>query len=170
VLLDGPAVLSLAAAADAFVRDGSDADNNFGSSPALEVKQTTPGFNRESYLKFELTNVATSARAILRLSHGISTGDAEIGIYAVADTTWIESGIAWNNRPPMGTLVVSVPVSSAVDATVDFDVTSLVQAEVAAGHPFVTFGVHSLTFTNGGFITFRSREAPSDTPYMLLSQ
>src|SRR5438270_5598869 len=53
--------------ADAYVRDGSYASTNYGSSTALYVKTDTTGFNRDSYLKFDLSSVSSIGSATLRL-------------------------------------------------------------------------------------------------------
>ena len=47
--------------ADAYVRDGTSANTNFGSTTDLEVKKGGTGFNRESYIKFDLTGLSNPA-------------------------------------------------------------------------------------------------------------
>ena len=47
--------------ADAYVRDGSSANTNFGSTADLEVKNRNAGFTRRSYIKFDLSGVNTPA-------------------------------------------------------------------------------------------------------------
>src|SRR6185369_6804241 len=62
----------LAPVADAMVRDGGNANTNYGALTDLGVKNDSGGANtgnnRESYLKFDLTGVATApAGATVRL-------------------------------------------------------------------------------------------------------
>src|SRR5205814_42503 len=51
--------------ADAYVRDGTYADQNFGSDPALFVKTEVVDWNRDSYLKFDLSTVSSVGSARL---------------------------------------------------------------------------------------------------------
>ena len=49
---------TLTASADAYVRDGGDAGTNFGTATELVVKKSGTGFNREAYVRFDLSALA----------------------------------------------------------------------------------------------------------------
>src|SRR3954462_15370185 len=84
---------------DAFVRDGSFADTNFGGATTL-FTQNAPDETREAYLKFDLTSASTIGTAILRVdakTQSGSTDDQRIAIYGVSDTTWGEGNGTTSN-------------------------------------------------------------------------
>ena len=75
--------------------------SNFGSATQLQVKRSQPGFNREAYIKFDLSSVATISSAKLRLLGNVDNTEASsvtIGVYT-APSTWTETGLTFNNRP-----------------------------------------------------------------------
>ena len=92
------------ATADSYVNAGSPI-SNYGSNTRLWV-QTGPPVQR-TYLRFdvELPAGATITGATLRLYAG--SGSTSIGYqaYAVADTTWSEQKINYNNAPAFGALL-----------------------------------------------------------------
>src|SRR5439155_14112299 len=124
------------ATADAYVRDGSFSGTNFGSAPELQVKTSGSGFNRHGYLKFDMfgVNAINSAklRVFGRLSDTQNTNVAT-SLFSVANTSWTEGGITFNNEPAAG----ATPLATAtiIDNTArfyDFDVTAYLKGEKAA--------------------------------------
>ena len=67
-----------------------------------------PGYSRESYLLFDLSQVGSAANitsAKVRLFGNLLNtlaSSAAIGLYPVADATWTENGLTWNNKPAAG--------------------------------------------------------------------
>src|SRR5262249_23178700 len=51
----------------AFVRDGADANTNFGADPQLLVKKSTSGFDREAFVQFDVSTIFSVTNAKLRL-------------------------------------------------------------------------------------------------------
>lgn len=156
---------SLADVADSFVRDGSYASENFGSSSELEVKNDITGYNRVSYLKFDLPGRATPiTTATLYLT---PTTESEAGInnsvYLVPDNTWTESGITWNTAPSYNTPEIASGTLPAVDSPLVFDVTEQVQTAQANGG-VISFAVAQPTTqgSNGGAI-YASKENATST-------
>jgi len=136
---DGPASsATLSAAADAYVRDGATADTNFGADPSLVVKRgpAGQGVTRESYLRFDLAGVGTVNHAVLRLYgrlNGTSNSNVAVAAYGVADTSWSESGITYNNRPFTAAAIGSAVVTDSTARWYEFDVTAYVQSVRATG-------------------------------------
>jgi hypothetical protein len=66
---------------------------------------------RYIYVKFSLTSLASdSTAATLVLKNVQFTGGASgfvLGLYSVADDTWDETTLTWNNRPAVGSLLTS---------------------------------------------------------------
>ena len=136
----------------AHVRDGSYRFANYGSSPALEVKKSTASYNRETYLKYDLTNVATVGSAKLRLYGGLTDTVApsiQLGVFASSVTNWSESGITWNNKPATGaSAVAGTTITGTTKKWYEIDVATYLQAEKAAGRNVVTFVLRSNTSTS----------------------
>src|SRR5207237_7764779 len=72
LLVSRPPPIVLTDVADTTIRDGTAAATNFGTLAQLTVKTSDPGYNRISYLRFDLNVLGTSptgtiSRATLRL-------------------------------------------------------------------------------------------------------
>ena len=161
------------AAADAYVRDGSKASRNFGGSSALQVRQASSGNNRWTYLRFDTSGVDSVSRAVLRLFGRLSAKTAttvRTSVFACANTTWSESGITWNNRPATGTaaLATTTMVNNSTTARwYEWDVTSYLQAEKAAGRSVVTLVLKNAA-SSTPYDTFNSKEAGSNVPELIV--
>ncbi len=156
--------------ADAYVLDGSWAGSNFGTATLLHA-QTSNSSNYDSYLKFDTSAVGGAgsvASAKLRLSASLTSGSVAMGTYSVADTTWSETGITWNNKPPRGALLNSATVSGSTYIYYEVDVTSYVKSEKAAGRNIVSFGLHN-TQSSSQRIYVRSRENTNGPPQLVLT-
>ena len=124
--------------ADAYVRDGSFANTNFGTNDRLEVKPTASF--RQSFLRFDLgiipagMDAATGTIELVVASvEGGVTPSSPVGVslYLVNDVTWGETTLTWNNRPTPASLVGTVNVGS-VGQVVTFDVTEAVRTRLAS--------------------------------------
>jgi uncharacterized delta-60 repeat protein len=150
--------------ADAYVRDGTHAGNNFGQLPWLEVKRVNaPGFSRESYLRFEVTNTLPADSidiAVLRLfgqKNDELTDAVDVAVYGVNPGDWTESGLTWNSRPAGGTLLTTQTIVN-VPRSYTFDVTEYVRQQKAAGATIVEFAIRALTVSEG-WVAFHSDES-----------
>ena len=95
------------AEADTYVRDGAFAAANFGSATVLSTS-SGPN-NRESFLRFSLTNVfAEVLEARLRLRPVAVAGAASNALAVVPDNAWSELGMVWNNRPASGPVLATL--------------------------------------------------------------
>jgi endoglucanase len=126
-----------------YVRGGAFANQNFGNDPQILVKRSgSAGNTREGYLKFDLSSVSSITSAKLRLTGRLSAATAGgilTRVYYAANDAWTEGGLTWNNKPAAGTTVRgSFTVAGTSNATYEVDLTSLLQAEKAAGRNVVT--------------------------------
>ncbi|MBD2845564.1 DNRLRE domain-containing protein [Paenibacillus sp. IB182496] len=156
---------TLTAAADSFVRSGTDPDNpytdvdrNYGRHTTLQAKGASTGSDdRETYYKFDISALhgeVTSAELHL---HVYNSNNGVAQAFAVADDSWDELELTWNNRP--------AAESSALDAVsglqsgnwTAFDVTDAVYAEAAAAQHWLTLNVKDATGF-GRYVGFSSRE------------
>ncbi|MGH7179552.1 MAG: DUF7594 domain-containing protein, partial [Tepidisphaeraceae bacterium] len=162
----------LNATADAYVRDGTSSGTNFGSAPELQVKKAGSGLNRNGYLKFDTfgVNAINSAklRVFGRLSDTQNTNLAT-SLFSVANTSWTEGGITFNNQPAAG--ATALATATIIDNTArfyEFDVTAYAKAEKAAGRNIVSFVLKNPA-TSAAFLTFNSREAVTNGAQLIIS-
>ena len=135
--------LTLPSAADAYVQDGSSAGQNFGQTASMLVKNVgIAGFDRRSFVRFDLTGVAaadqiTSAKVRLfgNLLNTAVTG-MPVGLYSVANTTWSETALTWTNQPAAGaTPIATKTVTGTTGAWYEFDVTNYLKRRRPPGRP-----------------------------------
>lgn len=152
---------------DSFVRDGDSANSNFSSSPELQVKTGGTGFNRFSYIKFDISSISTISSAKLNLSGKlVDTQSSSVGvsIFPVTDNNWTGPTITFNNRPtPGNTALASVNVVGTATSLYSFDVTTYVQQQKALGQNFVSFFLKAPTAA-ASIVSFNSGNAGSNTP------
>jgi unsaturated chondroitin disaccharide hydrolase len=174
VRADATTTTTLAAAADAYVRDGTYATQNFGATTDLNVKKhAAVGYSRETYLRFDLSNLGQIEAATLRLfgKSTSSTQNVNVGLYAAGNTTWAETALNWNNRPagagtPMATKTITGTVTGA---WYTFDVTPYLQQQKAAGATAVTFALKGLSQTDQVAV-FNSDENSANKPQLVVQQ
>jgi endoglucanase len=139
---------TLSSAAAAFVRDGPYAGTNYGPSATLEVKKSTVGYNRQAYVKFDLSSVTTIGSAKLRLFGKLGDTVASSITVSVRDASsgWTESGLTWNTRPvAVSAALGSFAVTGTNGKWYEVDVTNYLQAQKAAGDDTVTLLLASQT-------------------------
>jgi Carbohydrate binding module (family 6) len=157
----------------AYVRGGTFANQNFGSDSQLVVKKDlSPSFSRETYIKFDLSSVASIGSAKLRLFGNLgdtNSSSVKIDILSSTNTTWTESGLTWNNRPATETTVRgSFTVTGTAGKTYDIDLTSYLKAQNTAGHNTVTLVLRGNT-TATTPVTFASDEADANGPQLVIT-
>ena len=125
---------TLSPEADAYVKSGSTASQNFGGSTVtvLAVKNDALAeYHRESYLRFNLNSLVGGSivSAQLKMTSTVAaTGTAYISALPVVVDNWGETTITFNNKPAPGTSAIDFkPVPSA---TVIFAVGSYIQDEL----------------------------------------
>lgn len=175
--------LVINALADSYVV-GADAsrNTNFGASTELQVKRTLnpgAGRGRRGFLKFDLTNVTTVSNARMRLFVRLSDAslaNIPLRIQKVANTSWEEFGVTWNTQPDVAAPDAIAPDLVVLDGTgrfYDYDLTSFIKAERAAGRNVVAFRFINMaqTGTSGAFYTaINSKEAPTGKPQLIIEQ
>ncbi|WP_164821502.1 polysaccharide lyase family 8 super-sandwich domain-containing protein [Paenibacillus koleovorans] len=154
----------LSAAADAYVRDGAYATVNFGTDAALEVKKSTSGYNRDAYIRFDLSTLSTPVSSAQIKLVPIFVGGAAGTLNRaelVSSSAWVETSLNWNNKPASATLLAEWS-SLTTGAPVSLDVTSQVNAALA-GDKQLSIRVYSPTDAGGtGNVTYGSREDATD--------
>lgn len=175
-----PANIGLAPIADAFVRSGAYANTTNGTFSYLVMKTdrrtSSSDYNRIVYLKFDLTNVVaepTTAALTLTINSAWPAGTLTptYKVYSVADTSWTEAGITFNNAPGFnrtaytstGALVSTQSVTPG-STSVTFDLTSFVKANLGKQ---VTLQIMEDS-TTGYYFQAVSREGGASKPLLSL--
>ena len=156
--------------ADAYVRAGQYAATNYGSAAELITKfSADANYRRESYVTLEIAGVQPGDRVRLRLFGRLSDTRAAtvtVAINNVADTTWSETAITWNNRPAAETGEWGrVTVAGTTGRWYEVDLTSRIQAERQAGRTSVSIVLRK-SVDSLPYVAFGSRE--SSTPTVLV--
>jgi len=166
-------IKTLSAIADAYVRDGSFASTNYGTASELVTKTSAPGYQRVTYLKFDLTSISTITNAKLRLFGKLSastTGGIATGVYAASATpAWTESSLTWNARPlPTGSALATRTISDTTARWYEWDLTSYLKQQKALGKSSVTLILKNPAST-ANYCTFNSRQAASNGPQLVIT-
>ncbi|HXD09957.1 MAG TPA: DNRLRE domain-containing protein, partial [Anaerolineales bacterium] len=142
--------------ADATIREDRP-NNNYGSDTTLET-DNSPAKN--FLLTFDITGVGNRpiVKATLRLYNVDASGKGG-DFRAVADTSWSESVVTWNDAPSANAAIVASLGAVAANNWYELDVTRLIQAD----------GVYSLrvTSTADNGADFDSREG-ANPPQLVL--
>ena len=169
---------NLPANQDAYVRDGSSAGTTLGTTDASElVTKVAPsgqtGNNREAYLTFDLSSISGNITgATLKVfGHTEDSRDANVGVgaYTVSNTGWTESAVTWNNKPASSSsAIATATVTDATGRYYNWNVTSYLQSEKAAGHTKVSFVLKNAAETQGR-ILWNSKETGSNAPQLSIT-
>lgn len=155
------------AEADAYVRNGTFAAENYGDADLLLVKDGSSDYYRRSSLRFNIAGIgATSAtRATLKLYVGGLPNGAPATATVLAQYTdsWDETTINFNTPLSLGPQQASAPISGV--GWVSFDVTSFVSAELASGRSVISLLVRDDSGANK-MIEFHSRENMTNRPVL----
>ena len=90
-------------------------------------------------------------------------------IFSVADTSWSETGITFNNAPATSSMALAgATVTGTALQMVHLDLTAYVKAQKAAGHNIISFALKDNTSSNS-FVQFNSREAASNKPALVVT-
>ena len=173
-----PGSTTLAPQQDAYVRDGTNAGTAFGSTDAANlVTKLAPagqtGNNRETYLTFDISAVTgTITGATLKVNgHTQDSRDANIGVgaYTVSTTSWTESTLTWNNKPASAaSALATATVTDATARYYNWNITSYIQSEKAAGHTKVSFVLKNQQETQGQLL-WNSKETGSNAPQLIIT-
>jgi hypothetical protein len=164
-------VMSLVPAADATVRGGIYASNNFGTSNTLTIKNDSSGdFTRQAYIRWDLGAISQPIlQARVKLTPvNVGTNGLEQGAAIAINDSWTETAITWTNQPGVGERFVNwIP---GTNGPVTFDVTPQVLDAMTADKQ-LSLQLFSLRPAGGaGFVDYASREFadPGSRPQLLL--
>ncbi len=140
--------------ADTYV-DADSPTANFGTSSLIWMDATP---EQRGYVRFDVQNLDSPVTsATLRLFMG-SNNTTGFDVHAVADNSWNETAVTYNNAPTMGSVINTSGVVTTNSWT-EIDVTNYI-----TGDGLYSFG---LTTTSGNPIRFRTKDSPN-SPELLI--
>ncbi|WKN44032.1 CBM96 family carbohydrate-binding protein [Tunicatimonas pelagia] len=155
---------TIGAEADAFVRGGNNANNNFNTEELTVRGVNNVNITFHSYLRFSTDEIESDTDQIQLALQVTSAqdgrGEMPIDIAFVADDSWDESQITWNTKPAGSTNVGRLIVGSDDEGIKKvIDVTDLVQnARAANGDGKVSF-VLTMPSSVDATVIFGSKES-----------
>ncbi|HYD83153.1 MAG TPA: DNRLRE domain-containing protein, partial [Opitutus sp.] len=167
--------VTLQPTADAHVLSGPFLENlNLGKSPLLEVNHSSLSlawFEREVYLKFDLSNVTSVRTAKLRL-YGVSLGSEIVttDLLASTDVAWTETGIKWTNKPATGPVLWATTALQDQPGWHEWDISQYLMGEKTMGRNIVTLVLKNSVPTGLGLNIFNSREHFANKPELVIEQ
>ncbi len=155
--------------ADAFVRAGTYADDNYGGDTTLCVKTASVDYIRRSFLRFDLSGVTgTVTGATLRLYVDRRDAATTHAVDFVSTDTWSENSITWNNQPASGATLDSNSIPAAGN-WIEFDVTSQVSTELA-GDDKISLMVHEPAATTYTLYDSKETATASNKPQLVITK
>lgn len=151
---------------DATVRQAS-STTNYGSAVTTIVDANDAGGADEAYFKFTVSGITkpiAKAELMLTTATSTNTDSTSTGLaYVVADTSWAEGTINWNNRPSRNGTAITGNATSTIgkNATKVFDVTSVVTSTGS-----YSFAIASESAND---VIYNSKEAFSLRPQLIIS-
>lgn len=130
------AQVTLFPAADSYVKQQGSGNENFGLQESL-LTTSKSNQNMQAYLRFDLSGINTVESASLQLYRTAKNTHTNALVHAVANDSWTETGITWNNKPPAGLQLANQPLGTAVNEYKSFVITSYT-AEQAANDDLLT--------------------------------
>ncbi len=155
-----PLVHTLTPVADAYVRSGAYANQNFGTSSSMQTDTDDSGTIIQSYVRYSIGNVGPISSAKLRfyITNGTSSGPE---LKKLSDTTWGETTLTWNNKPAVDGALMGTIGSVSAGGWVEVDVTSHVTS-----NSVLSFAMVPRSSDGMGMST---REVSSNKPELVIS-
>lgn len=158
----GVAIGSYLPVADAYIRDGGNANVNYGLDSTLVVKKDVGSYNRISYLKFPLEPLYANTDS-LKLDLQINSSNSNVSktqwqLWLVKNNNWEEEGITWNNQPAADSLLGTIDTkkTGAIEWTIPANVSDLLASDGT-----LSLAVISTTVNATSDASFYSRNAAS---------
>jgi hypothetical protein len=152
---------------DASVRGGMFAPQRLGAAPWLQVQNASADDTWEAFLRFDLRGVTGPVRtARVRLMPVNAGRSIEHAAAQVADSSWAETAITWNNRPSSQGRLAAWTVQKG--QPVEFDVTRQVQ-DALRGDRQLTLRIFAPDDGGEhGWVLYGAREGPLEARPRLL--
>jgi len=152
--------------ADAYFRNGSYKNTNYGSEATMELKTGSFGYDRKAVIKFPLSNLSGVSSAKLRLNASVVSASTKVGIFEMP-SDWTETAITSKNAPGAGDFISSVVTSAA--GWLEFDVTNYVSSKISQGASEASFYIMIMNYEDEvNTASLKSRTATSGQPELVV--
>lgn len=161
------------ASEDSYVRGGQYSDSNYGDDVLVITKSNNAAeqgqYHRTAFFKFKISvlnqNQVGGAFVKLYLDNDEGSNDNNLSAYEIDPSLWDEKTLTWNNQPPKGELISSVPVSEAGCYTY-LNLTDYVNKKSLEGVEEISFSLFDDNKFNKNY-EFSSRETLTPPVLML---
>ena len=130
---------------------------NYGTATTIRL-DASPDLH--AYIRFNVSGLSGTITQVRLLIHANSTGNQGIRALSVADNSWGETTVNFNNAPALGG-VLATSAAFASGATVTLDVTAYM-----IGNGTFSFGI---TDPNSTAISLASRESGANAPQLVVT-
>jgi hypothetical protein len=163
---------TLAPSLDTYVRDGGSASSNFATAATLDVKKSTSGYNREAYLRFNLSSFAGTVQSAKLRVYGKLTEAGTVPVVArllSSDIAPFSASTTWSTKPQTMPIELGrAQVTGTTAAWYELDVTSLVREKKRNGGASIDLALVS-PVTTTPLAQFNSSEAATNRPELVIS-
>ncbi len=162
---------------DAYIRNGASAGTNYGEDVQLAVKKDVAGYQRESLLKFDFTDVDINKVAKINLELIATILDATMNLTSweigyCSNDNWSESTVTFNNAPAFETSLVTIPAIQVTgnDEMAVFELNDILNQLITEDDKIVTLRIRSTFQGQSTYAGFKSIETGLETsPKMILT-
>lgn len=145
---------------DTYVRDGTYTNSNFGTATDLYVKLGGNNFDREDFLRFNVSGLANAQAVQLQLmcvGTDTSGSSTTLAFEFVADDVWSETNVTWLTKPAGSGLIFTNLSGCTAGQPVKVDITRQARLE-AAGDGLLSLRIAATTTGQYSGVDFGSRE------------
>ncbi|WP_281886292.1 DNRLRE domain-containing protein [Paenibacillus sp. YYML68] len=153
--------VTLSPSDDSYIRDGSYAGNNYGTTSSMYLKTSSSGNTRHTYLKFDLSNLNSLSSAKLRI-YGSASYATTMTAYKTSDS-WSEATINWNNKPAAGSNAGSVDMNTT-STYYEIDLTSYASSELSGDQVLSVVLIEN----SGKYVELNSSENSTNKPQLVI--
>ncbi|MEF2247403.1 CBM96 family carbohydrate-binding protein [Paenibacillus sp. IITD108] len=155
---------------DTFVRgSGPFANSNYGKETSLAIKKGNLDLTRESYMKFDFTNIYTEIESVKLVVFGVASEGkpTPIKLYQTENHDWTEETLTWSSKPPYKTEIVADFMLEKDAKSFEIDITEQVQANMTADKLLsLAFIQPDVSGGQGLLGLINSKESVSNQPYV----
>jgi glucose/arabinose dehydrogenase len=161
--------------ADAYVRNGTFANDNYGTAKSLGTKTSnSAGATYQTYLRFNISGVGTNiASAKLRLYgylNNTNVSTATVRVFNVTNNAWQENTITFNNKPAaQATVLASANVNGTAKHYYEWDLTQHIINLRNQGVTSVSLMLSNLTVTASTRVVYNSKEMTTNKPQLSIT-
>jgi hypothetical protein len=155
--------------ADSYVFNNNP-NTNYGTAGTLVVRYNSGGQheNETAFLKFDLSVLPEGAVITQAYLHLLKSGAGtpNFDAYAVADDSWTETGITFNNQPTVG--ASKSTIFSEGSNWYRWDITTYAAAEFGTSNKLLSIEIKATTSLNIAFLSRETTGTASD-PYLVIT-